>query len=171
MILWNPGLILNGGMVMLVVAFILALIACIWSWKNRDKIRTSKSADEFILTMLGELSLIFLLGIIIFMQAKGMVELPSYDERIIAYEEKNHAIEDELLEIIRAYKDYEQTISTESLSRANVVMAVSFFPGLAENEVVQKKIDVYLENEKEVERLEAVKMEVNDNRWLLCFGN
>lgn len=168
--MWNPGLILNGGMVMVVAFFILALIALIWSWKNRDKTRASKGADKVNLIMLLEVSLIFLFGVVIFFQAKGMVELPSYDERIIAYEEENHAIEDELLEIIRAYKDYEQTISPESLSRANVVMAVSFFPGLAENEVVQKKIDVYLENEKEVERLEAAKMKVNDNRWLLCFG-
>lgn len=72
------------------------------------------------------------------------------DEKIVIYEQENEKIE---------------TANKESL-----ITLVQLYPDLKSNNLVQKQMDIYVNNNKKIKNLKTEKLNISKSKWWLYFG-
>lgn len=97
------------------------------------------------------------------------------DKKIVMYEEENKNIQTQIAEIVKNYQDYEKNTYTESLknielSNTDVVVLAQLYPDLKSNEMVNKQIEIYQENNKKIKELKEQKINKEISKWWLYFG-
>ena len=93
------------------------------------------------------------------------------DEKIIMYQRENERIEAEMDAMVDSYMQYETDIIDSVVEGKSSIALVSLFPELKSDALVQKQLDVYLENNEKIKELKAEKIELVRKRWLVYFGN
>lgn len=91
------------------------------------------------------------------------------DQRIEMYQEENAKIEQQISETVKQYQEYESEIFTE-VAPESAVTLVALYPELKSDTLVQKQIEVYLENNEKIKDLKEDKITGNVKRWWLYFG-
>lgn len=91
------------------------------------------------------------------------------DQKIEMYEEENTKIEEQISDMVKQYQEYESDIFTEISPESSVVL-VSLYPDLKSDALVQKQIEVYLDNNDKIKELKADKINGSVQRWWLYFG-
>ena len=91
------------------------------------------------------------------------------DEKISMYEEENEKIELRISEAIKEYQKYESGVF-EKVTPENAVTLVTVYPELKSDALMQKQIEVYLNNNEELKELKVMKIEEKIYRWWLYFG-
>lgn len=91
------------------------------------------------------------------------------------YEEENKNIQTQVAEIVKNYQDYEKNTYTESLknidlSNTDVVVLAQLYPDLKANEMINKQIEIYQENNKKIKELKEQKINNEMSKWWLYFG-
>lgn len=86
------------------------------------------------------------------------------DKKISMYEEENIKIENSIDIIVKEYQEYEAEMY-------DTMTAAMLFPELASNTLVQKQIEIYVNNNQQIKILRAEKLNHNLYGWWLFFKN
>jgi hypothetical protein len=105
----------------------------------------------------------------------GLSDLKVADKKIAMYEEENKNIQTQVAEIVKNYQDYEKNTYTESLknidlSNTDVVVLAQLYPDLKANEMINKQIEIYQENNKKIKELKEQKINNEMSKWWLYLG-
>lgn len=91
------------------------------------------------------------------------------DAKIEMYEAENATIETQIAETVSQYQNHEKEIFTE-IAPESAVTLVALYPELNSDTLVQKQIEVYLENNSKIKTLKETKISGKVYRWWLYFG-
>lgn len=91
------------------------------------------------------------------------------------YEEENNNIQNSVSQIVESYKNYEQNTYSESLksidtNNTDIIVLTQLYPELKSNEMVNKQIDIYQENNNKIKCLKEEKINNEIAKWWLYFG-
>lgn len=91
------------------------------------------------------------------------------DEKIAMYQEENTKIEQQIDAAVKSYQNYESHIITECAPESSITL-VSLYPELQADTLVQKQIEVYIQNNKKIKDLKERDINGDVYRWWLYFG-
>lgn len=91
------------------------------------------------------------------------------DERIAMYEEENTKIETQIATVVEQYQKYETDIFTEVKPESSMTL-ISLYPELKSDSLVQKQIEVYVENSSKIKELKEALVTSRYLKWWLYFG-
>ena len=91
------------------------------------------------------------------------------DQKIVMYEEENTSIEQSIGSIVEDYMDYESNAYSD-LKSQDLIELVTNFPELKADALVQKELDIYIENNQKIKELKEEKIDLSTMKWLLYFG-
>ena len=108
--------------------------------------------------------------------AYGISQLKIADRKIEMYQKENNNIQNQVAEIVKNYQDYEQNTYTESLknidiSNTDVVVLTQLYPDIKSNEMVNKQIQIYQDNNNKIKEIKEEKLNNEICKWWLYFGN
>ena len=86
------------------------------------------------------------------------------DEKIAMYEEENIKIENQIDIIVKEYQKYEVEVY-------DTMTAAMLFPELTSNTLVQKQIEIYVNNNQQIKALKEEKLKHELYGWWLFFKN
>lgn len=89
------------------------------------------------------------------------------DKKISMYQEENKKIEKEITSVVNSYKDYEKEVISNAGEMATILIR---FPELKSNELVNKQIQVYVDNNNKIKKLKEDKIDYSLAKWWLYFG-
>lgn len=150
----------------LVIGIILIILGfCIKCFSNKKFINSLYRADlDEIFQALGAvvLAISMVLGLILcaFYTASGSI----IDKKITMYEEENIKIENSIDIIVKEYQEYE-------VGMYDTMTAAMLFPELSSNTLVQKQIEIYVNNNQQIKALKADKLNHDLYGWWLYFKN
>ena len=90
-------------------------------------------------------------------------------DKIEMYKSENAEIDSQICEIVEGYKTYEKE-TFEKISNKSANVLVELYPDLKTNELVQKQMEVYMDNKKKVVSLQEDLINQKPLRWWLYFG-
>ena len=96
-------------------------------------------------------------------------ELSMIDSKITMYQEENTKIEQQVANVVTQYQEYETKTFT-AVAPEDSMTLVSLYPELKSDKLVQKQIDVYVENNKKIKSLKEKQINGKVLRWWLYFG-
>lgn len=117
-----------------------------------------------------------LFGIAFIIAAVGSIDLAwnvtsgsHIPEMISMYKEENNQIESQIGELVNKYMEYEGSTFND-LKNEDSVALVSLYPELKSDALVEKQIEVYIENNKKIKNLKKKQIELSTYKWWLYFG-
>ena len=117
-----------------------------------------------------------LFGIALMIATVGSIDLAwnvtfgsQIPEMISMYEEENNQIESQIGELVNKYMEYEGSTFND-LKNEDSVALVSLYPELKSDALVEKQIEVYIENNKKIKNLKKKQIELSTYKWWLYFG-
>ena len=90
-------------------------------------------------------------------------------EKIEMYEQENAAIEEQITDVVNDYMEYEQGIF-EDISPDEAMTVVLLYPDLKANTVVEKQMEVYINNNQKIKELKEDYISAKVYKWWLYFG-
>lgn len=156
--------------VFLIIAILLLLLA---SWADYHDHELTDMLSCFGILGSGIAEFIIIISIIC--NIVGLADLKVVDKKIAMYEEENKNIQTQVAEIVKNYQDYEKETYTESLknidlSNTDVVVLAQLYPDLKSNEMLNKQIEIYQENNKKIKELKEQKINDEMSKWWLYLG-
>lgn len=111
----------------------------------------------------------------IIFNASQICQLKISDKKIEMYEEENNNIQNSVSQIVESYKNYEQNTYSESLknidtNNTDIIVLTQLYPELKSNEMVNKQIDIYQENNNKIKDLKEERINNEIAKWWLYFG-
>lgn len=105
-------------------------------------------------------------------QASSLITI---DKKIAMYEEENNSIQNSITTIVQNYMNYESNTYIESLkeidtSNLDIMIATQIYPDLKANELVNKQIEIYQDNNNKIKQLKEQKFSGEIAKWWLYFG-
>ena len=91
------------------------------------------------------------------------------DTKIEYLTEENAKIDEDVKIIISSYQDHEKEFYQE-FENVSASTLITLYPEIKSNELVNKQIEIYFENQKEIKELELKKIEGGVVRWWMNFG-
>lgn len=92
------------------------------------------------------------------------------DQRIAMYETENQQIEERIESLVDNYMAYESD-TFEKVDRGDDTIAlVSLFPELKSDTLVERQIEVYMSNNKQIKELKEEELKYKVYAWWLFFG-
>lgn len=91
------------------------------------------------------------------------------DSKITMYEEENATIEEKINVSVKSYMDFEANAYAE-IKDKDFMNLVSLFPELKSDTLIQKQIEMYIENSDQIKKLREEKIDLSISKWLLYFG-
>ena len=91
------------------------------------------------------------------------------DERIDMYSQENAVIEEQIATMVKQYQEYETDIFTE-LNPESTITLVALYPELKADALVNRQLEVYINNNEKIKELKSEKIAGRVYRWWLYFG-
>ena len=91
------------------------------------------------------------------------------DDKIAMYQEENVKIETQIAETVQQYQQYESDIF-KSVTPDSAITLVALYPELKADTLVQKQLEIYIENNDKIKELKESKISGSVSRWWLYFG-
>lgn len=164
---------------MLIVLFIIFLLMIIigillFRWANEGYDHEGLCVFAICGTILGCIEEFIVVCCIIYC-AFGISQLKVADRKIEMYQAENNNIQNQVAEIVKNYQDYEQNTYTESLknidiSNTDVVVLTQLYPDIKSNEMVNKQIQIYQDNNNKIKEIKEEKLNNEVCKWWLYFG-
>lgn len=92
------------------------------------------------------------------------------DEKIVIYEQENEKIETALDVLVKEYMTQEEKIMIKTANKESLITLVQLYPDLKSNNLVQKQMDIYVNNNKKIKNLKTEKLNISKSKWWLYFG-
>lgn len=152
-------------MFLLIAAFIIAVMLR----NRRMKKRNFFDYDLFIISIIIIVVLfIWNIGSILW-TTNIVISIPALEKKIEMYQEENEKIEDTLSMLVENYKDWEKDTYKEFKSE-EIAQFISLYPELSSDELVKAQINTYIDNAKELKRLQEKRIDKETYKWWLYFG-
>ena len=90
-------------------------------------------------------------------------------EKIDLMDAENANIDNQILEIVENYKDYEQS-TFDKVSDKSADVIVQLYPELKSDELVAKQIEIYTDNKQRIISLKEEFINQKPYKWWLYFG-
>lgn len=100
---------------------------------------------------------------------KCVLDRVGIDKKIAMYETENTKIEQQIVDVVKQYREYESGIFTE-VAPEGAMTLVTLYPELKSDALVQSQIEVYIENNKSIKELKSMTINASFYRWWLYFG-
>lgn len=100
---------------------------------------------------------------------KCVLDRVGIDKKIAMYETENTKIEQQIVDVVKQYQEYESGIFTE-VAPEGAMTLVTLYPELKSDALVQSQIEVYIENNKSIKELKSMTINASFYRWWLYFG-
>ena len=114
--------------------------------------------------------IVIISSIIVFVSLlKCVLDRVGIDKKIAMYETENTKIEQQIVDVVKQYQEYESGIFTE-VAPEGAITLVTLYPELKSDTLVQSQIEVYIENNKEIKELKNMTVNASFYRWWLYFG-
>ena len=114
-------------------------------------------------------ALIVALCVGLFHLAPSCKRLEYIDTKIEYLTEENAKIDEDIKIIISSYQDHEKEFYQE-FENVSASTLITLYPEIKSNELVNKQIEIYFENQKEIKELELKKIDGGVIRWWMNFG-
>lgn len=92
------------------------------------------------------------------------------NSKIEMYSEENKKIEEDMNVLVEQYMNYESGTYGELKGESSITL-VSLYPELKADTLVEKQIEVYVENNEKIKSLKEKLINVSNYRWWLYFGH
>ena len=92
------------------------------------------------------------------------------DNKIEMYQEENTNIEQEIDTLVKQYMNYEQEVFDNLKTEKDSITLVSLIPELNSDTLVQKQLEIYIDNNAKIMSLKEDKIGISKAKWLLYFG-
>ena len=126
------------------------------------------SSVYFILSIItGIISIFFLIWVFSLINKVGTEY--TIDKKISMYKEENTSIEENIDALVKGYMNFETSTYGE-LKDEDSINLVFLFPELKSDALVQKQIEVYIENNNQIKELKEEKIDLSKSKWKLYFG-
>jgi len=145
----------------LAVLIVIAAISGYISYKN--------DLDSFIsfITCVFSVIGIIIVSVWLFIEVIVIAEGRYINEKISVYQNENTIIENDIKNIVERYMDFEHDTYKEF---ANLESLITLYPDLKSNELVNKQIEIYISNKKEIKELKEEQINIKSHKWLVYFG-
>lgn len=151
--------------VTLTLAFIAYVIGnCIYYKSDDERIYGPAEVVKYSGACIAIISLVS--SMVLFLCVSGLSVI---DDKIAMYQEENAKIEEQIAAVVAQYQEYESDIF-DSVAPESAVTLVALYPDLKSDTLVQKQIEVYLENNEKIKELKEEKIGGSVLRWWLYFG-
>ena len=100
----------------------------------------------------------------------NLFETSVVNQKIEMYQQESAIIEGQIETVIKQYQEYESGIITEVGNKESYITLVSLYPDLKADELVNRQIEVYLNNNKTIVGLKNQLLNEKIYRWWLYFG-
>ena len=142
-------------LILLTVSFLILTIVCICNASDE-----AACCSGFIFLVFLIISII--LGI-------SVTNGRTLDAKIAMYTEENTNIEESMNVLVQQYMNYESGTYGELKNESSITL-VSLYPDLKADTLVEKQIEVYLNNNREIRKLKEKQIELSVKKWWLYFG-
>lgn len=95
--------------------------------------------------------------------------LSTVETRIEMYQEENAKIEQQIANVVAQYQQHETEIFTTVAPESSIAL-VTLYPELKADTLVQKQIEVYVENNEKIKNLKEEQINGSVLKWWLYFG-
>lgn len=150
---------------MLTILLIASIIASIVFYNKYTKLRSEDFAT--LCTIFIILSVV--LFITIFLLLDDIVSSTLIDEKIAMYQEENIKIEKDISNVVIDYKQYELDVFDKSEIESPVVL-VQLYPELKSDTLVQKQIELYINNNSMIKQLKNQQIDYKVSKWWVYFN-
>lgn len=151
---------------LLVILGICILLCIIGIWRDNN----TSSWDDSGMLIFGISAGVGIITIVIILIISWALSSHSViDDKIEMYQEENENIETQIADVVKQYQEYESEIFSE-VSNDSAITLVSLYPELKSDTLIQKQIDIYVENNKKIKELRDEELNGDIYRWWLCFG-
>ena len=99
----------------------------------------------------------------------GLIRQRIIDEQIKLYSKQNKEIENKIEITVKQYMEYENN-TFSNLKASDYINLVNLYPELKADNLVQKQMDLYLENNEKIIELKEEKINKTLYKWWLFFG-
>ena len=96
-------------------------------------------------------------------------ELSVIDSKITMYQEENTKIEQQIANVVAQYQQYETKTFT-TIAPENSMTLITLYPELKSDKLVQKQINIYVDNNKKIKILKEKQINGKVLKWWLYFG-
>lgn len=124
---------------------------------------------DYLLFILSSIVSITMLCVIPFF-INNAISIRYIDKKIAMYEEENAEIEERIDTLVKGYMEYESDTFSNFKVEDSMTL-VSLYPELKADELVQKQMSIYSENNQKIKSLKEEKIDAAKSRWWLYFGN
>lgn len=100
---------------------------------------------------------------------KCVLDRVGIDKKITMYEEENAKIEQQIVDVVKQYQEYETGIFKD-VAPEGAMTLVALYPELKSDTLVQSQIEVYVENNKAIKEFKSMTVNASFYRWWLYFG-
>lgn len=92
------------------------------------------------------------------------------DNNIAMYQEENAAIEQSIDKIVEEYLKQNPDALTALEAEKDSITLITLIPKLQSNTFIQKQLDTYSNNTRQIHWLRDEKFDISKKKWLLYFG-
>lgn len=152
-------------LVILGVSILVLIVSSIISECAKSNIDELFEAISFISAFLTGIAIVVLV-ILIFANAWGT----TLEEKIAMYQEENAVIEQQMSDLVVTYMEYEGN-TFKACSNESAITLVSLYPELKSDSLVERQMEVYVENNKKIKKLKESLINRGVVKWWLYLGN
>lgn len=120
--------------------------------------------------MIGAVSIGILDVIVIMCASNYMVNGIIANDKIKMYTEENTKIETQIGDLVKNYMEFESDTYKEFKNESSITL-INMYPELKSDELVQKQINIYLENNNKIKELKEQNIDYKIGKWLFYFGS
>lgn len=129
--------------------------------------KTRYFIDE-LFSILISIALVFCLIVTFVLTCEVMSET-AISKKIVMYEEENTKIENQMALLAEKYMNYESKTLKEFKPEESISL-ISLYPELKSDALVQKQLDVYLNNNNQIKALKGDLIDIGTSKKFLYFG-
>lgn len=149
---------------MIIVILFLGILMAVWG----IKLELDKPIVGVAFQIIG--AVVSLASIIVVVLLLGcVIDRIGIDKKIAMYEEENAKIEQQIVDVVKQYQEYETGIFKD-VAPEGAMALVTLYPELKSDTLVQSQIEVYVENNKAIKELKSMTINASFYRWWLYFG-
>lgn len=93
------------------------------------------------------------------------------DQRIAMYETENQQIEERIESLVDNYMTYESDTFEKVDNGDDKIALISLFPELKSDALVERQIEIYMSNNKQIKELKEEALKYKVYAWWLFFGS
>lgn len=154
---------------MVTVLLLICLAMLIWGIVGCAKISKDWASPWIVLVIFGVMGVLCFGGWNIY-EIEQIATSHAIEQKIAMYEEENDEIEAKMEVLVKQYMEFEKETFGELKSESYITL-ISYYPDLKSDELVQRQLDVYENNSRNLKSLRQDLINISKSKWRVYFGH